>query len=73
VDLLYQKLEIKERIYALNIPDADKIIDKITHILIIQLILKDKIEESYRFLEKLREAIGKSWQELELLLLSYKS
>jgi Na(+)-translocating NADH:ubiquinone oxidoreductase F subunit len=73
VDLLYQKLEIKERIYALNIRDADKIIEKITHILIVQLILKDKIDESYSFLEKVRETIGKSWQELELLLLSYKS
>ncbi|GAB61036.1 MAG: hypothetical protein DWB56_09040 [Candidatus Jettenia sp.] len=73
VDLLYQKLEIKEKIYALNIPNADKLIEKISHILIIQLILKDKIDESYRFLEQVKEAIGKSGQELELMLLSYKS
>ena len=73
VDLIYQKLEIKEKIYSLNIPNADKLIEKIGHILIIQLILKDKIEESYRFLEQVREAIGKSGQELESMLLSYKS
>lgn len=73
VDLIYQKLEIKEKIYGLNIPNADKLIEKIGHILIIQLILKDKIEESYRFLDLVRGALGKSAQELESMLLSYKS
>ena len=73
VDLIYQKLEIKEKIFSLNIPNADKLNEKITSILIIQLILRDKIEESYRFLDKVRETLGKSTQELETMLLSYKS
>ncbi len=73
VDMIYQKLEIKEKMYRSNIPNADKLIEKIGHILIIQLILKDKIEESYRFLDLVRGALGKSVQELESMLLSYKS
>lgn len=73
VELIYQKLEIKEKIHSLNIPNADKLIEKIGHILIVQLILKDKMEESYHFLEQVREALGKSGQELESMLLAYKS
>lgn len=73
VDLIYQKLEIKETISRLNLPDADKLIERISQILIIQLILKDKIEESYRFLEQVRESLGKSVQELESVLSVYKS
>ncbi|QQR67153.1 MAG: 2Fe-2S iron-sulfur cluster binding domain-containing protein [Candidatus Brocadia sp.] len=73
VDLIYQKLEIKETISRLNLPDADKFIERISQILIIQLILKDKIEESYRFLELVRESLGKSVQELESVLSVYKS
>ncbi|MCF6157143.1 MAG: 2Fe-2S iron-sulfur cluster binding domain-containing protein [wastewater metagenome] len=71
VDLLYQKLEMKEKIHALNMPNADKLIEDISRILIIRLILKDKIDEGYHFLERVREAIDKSTQELESLLLSY--
>jgi len=73
VDLLYQKLEIKEKIFSLNIPNADKLIEKISSILIIQLILKDKIDASYDFLKQVRETLDKSPQELESFLLSYKS
>ncbi|OQZ04634.1 MAG: hypothetical protein B6D34_02490 [Candidatus Brocadia sp. UTAMX1] len=73
VDLIYQKLEIKEIIFRLNLPDADKFIERISQILIIQLILKDKIEESYRFLELVRESLGKSVQELESVFSAYKS
>lgn len=73
VDLLYQKLEIKEKISGLNIPNADKLIEKISNILIIQLILKDKIDASYDFLKQIREILDRSPQELESLLLSYKS
>lgn len=72
VDLIYQKLEIKERLRALNVPNIDKITEKINHILIIQLILKDKIEESYRFLGQVKEMMAKSPDSLETLLLSYK-
>jgi hypothetical protein len=73
VDLLYQKLEIKEKIFSLNIPNADKLIEKVGNILIIQLILKDKIDASYDFLKQVREILDRSPQELESLLLSYKS
>ena len=73
VDLLYQKLEIKEKIFSLNMPNADKLIEKISQILIIQLILKDKIDASYDFLKQVREILDRSPQELESLLLSYKS
>ena len=73
VDLLYQKLEIKEKLLAQNIPNADKLIEKVGTILILQLILKDKIEESYRFLEQVRAAMNKSVQELESMLNPYKS
>lgn len=73
VDLLYQKLEIKERLYALNIPDADKLVERIGHILIVQLILKDKIDASYLFLKEVREALEKSPQELGTALATYKA
>ena len=73
VDLLYQKLEIKEKIFSLNVPNADKLIEKISSILIIQLILKDKIDASYDFLKQVRETLDKSPLELESFLLSYKS
>jgi len=73
VDLLYQKLEIKEKMSGLNIPNADKLIEKISSILIIQLILKDKIDASYDFLKQVRETLDRSPQELESMLLSYKS
>ena len=73
VDLLYQKLEIKEKMSGLNIPNADKLIEKISSILIIQLILKDKIDASYIFLKQVREILDRSPQELESMLLSYKS
>ncbi|MDR4509416.1 MAG: 2Fe-2S iron-sulfur cluster-binding protein [Candidatus Brocadiaceae bacterium] len=75
VDLIYQKLEIKDKLYALKIPDVDKLMEKIGFILIIQLILRDKIEESYQFLEQVREAIEKPGEKdkaLESVLLSYK-
>lgn len=73
VDLIYQKLEIKEKILRSNLPNADKLIEKIGQILIIQLILKDKIEESYRFLDQVKESLDKSPQELESFLSAYKS
>ncbi|MDE1889644.1 MAG: 2Fe-2S iron-sulfur cluster binding domain-containing protein [Planctomycetota bacterium] len=73
VDLLYQKLEIKEKLCALNLPNADKLVEKISNILIIQLILKDKIDASYDFLKQVREILDRSPQELESFLLSYKS
>lgn len=73
VDMLYQKLEIKEKIQSLNLPNADKLIEGIGHVLIVQLLLKDKIDEGYRFLEQIREAFNKPKQELESMLLSYKS
>lgn len=74
VDLIYQKLEIKQRIYRLNLANTDNLIEKITHVLIVQLILKDKIEESYRFLDLVRDILEKSEQKdkgLETIIQSY--
>lgn len=74
VDLIYQKLEIKEKLYSLNIPNADGLIEKISHILIVQLILRDKIEEGYHFLNMVKETLEKSEQKdkgLETIIQSY--
>jgi len=75
VDILYQKLELKEKMQEKNIPDTNKYIEKLTNILVFQLLLKDKIEESYEFVGKVRDIIESSEQkeqELNRLLDSYK-
>ncbi|MCF6148376.1 MAG: 2Fe-2S iron-sulfur cluster binding domain-containing protein [Candidatus Kuenenia sp.] len=75
VDILYQKLELKEKMLSLNIPDAEKIIEKLTFTLVIQLLLRDKIEEGYDFIGKVRNIIETSGQKdkgLIALLDSYK-
>lgn len=73
VDLLYQKLELKQRITALNLPNTNNLIEKMGQILILQLILKDKIDASYDFLKQVRDTLDNSPQTLESMLLSFKS
>jgi Na+-transporting NADH:ubiquinone oxidoreductase subunit NqrF len=51
LDLIYQKLTITKIFKQLNLHHADKDIEKMTTILIIKLILRDKIDESYIFLD----------------------
>ncbi|MBZ0191786.1 MAG: 2Fe-2S iron-sulfur cluster binding domain-containing protein [Candidatus Kuenenia stuttgartiensis] len=75
VDILYQKLELKEKMLAANIPDAGKIIEKLTFTLVVQLLLRDKIEEGYSFIGKVRnilETSGQKDKDLVALLDSYK-
>jgi Na+-transporting NADH:ubiquinone oxidoreductase subunit F len=62
LDLIYQKLEIKRMIKQLGLHHADRDIEKISNILIMKLILRDKVEESYDFLDKVKEVLIKKWR-----------
>jgi Na(+)-translocating NADH:ubiquinone oxidoreductase F subunit len=62
LDLLYQKLKIKKMIKQLGLLHANRDIENMSNILIMKLILRDKIEESYAFLDKVREALIKGWR-----------
>jgi hypothetical protein len=62
LDLLYQKLKIKKMIKQLGLLHANRDIENMSNILIMKLILRDKIEESYTFLDKVREALIKGWR-----------
>jgi len=57
LDLIYQKLMITKMFKQLNLRHADKDIEKMTTILIIKLILRDKIDESYIFLDKIKDIL----------------
>ncbi|ODS31681.1 MAG: Na+-translocating NADH-quinone reductase subunit F [Candidatus Scalindua rubra] len=75
LDLIYQKLKIKKTIKQLGLHHADRDIEKITHILIMKLILRDKIDESYDFLDKVREILIKTWRkehDLKILFKEYE-
>jgi len=58
LDLIYQKLTIKRMFKQLGLHHADRDIEKMTNILIIKLILRDKIDESYIFLDKVKEILA---------------
>ncbi|GAX60576.1 Na+-translocating NADH-quinone reductase subunit F [Candidatus Scalindua japonica] len=58
LDLIYQKLLISKMFKQLGLHHADRDIEKMTNILIIKLILRDKIDESYIFLDKIREILS---------------
>ncbi len=62
LDLIYQKLEIKNKIKKLHLHHTDRDIEKMSSILIMKLILRDKIEESYAFLDKVRDLLEKTWR-----------
>ena len=62
LDLLYQKLKLKKMIKQLGLLHANRDIENMSNILIMKLILRDKIEESYTFLDKVREALIKGWR-----------
>jgi hypothetical protein len=57
LDLIYQKLMITKMFKQLGLQHADRDIEKMTTILIIKLILRDKIDESYTFLDKIKEIL----------------
>ena len=62
LDLIYHKLEIEDKIKELGLHHADSDIEKMSNILIMKLILRDKIEESYAFLDKVGDALGEHWR-----------
>ena len=57
LDLIYQKLMITKMFKQLGLHHADRASEKMTTILIIKLILRDKIDESYTFLDKVKEIL----------------
>jgi hypothetical protein len=58
LDLIYHKLEIEDKIKESGLHHAGRDIEKMSNILIMKLILRDKIEESYVFLDKVGDALG---------------
>ncbi len=62
LDLLYQKLKIKKMIKELGLLHANRDIDDMSNILIMKLILRDKIEESYAFMDKVSGALINGWR-----------
>jgi Na+-transporting NADH:ubiquinone oxidoreductase subunit NqrF len=62
LDLIYHKLEIEDKIKELGLHYASRDIEKMSNILIMKLILRDKIEESYVFLDKVGDALGEHWR-----------
>ncbi len=72
LDLIYQKLMMQKMIKQLGLHHADRDIEKMTNILIIKLILRDKIEESYTFLDKVKEILVKHWRKEHYLKMLFK-
>lgn len=75
LDLMYQKLELTKEITKSGLPHTDKDIEKLTNILLIKMLLRDKIDEAYIFLNKVREVLkGPSKKEngLEELFKKYE-
>jgi hypothetical protein len=72
LDLIYQKLMMQKMIKQLSLHHADRDIEKMTNILIIKLILRDKIEESYTFLDKVKEILVKHWRKEHYLKMLFK-
>jgi NAD(P)H-flavin reductase len=67
LDLIYQKLMMTKMFKQLGLHHADKDIEKITKILVIKLILRDKIDESYIFLDKIKEILAQQSDKEDLL------
>ncbi len=59
LDLIYQKLKIQKKFKRIALPHAERYIQRMTNILIIKLILRDKIDESYIFLDKISAILVK--------------
>ena len=72
LDMIYQKLEISNKIREQGLPHSDSIIEKISNIMIMKLILRDKIDEAYEFLDKVREVLEKTERKEDTLELLFK-
>ncbi len=57
LDLIYQKLKLKKMIRQLGLHHANRDLKEMTNILIMKLILRNKIEEGYEFLEKVNASL----------------
>ncbi|GJQ57702.1 MAG: hypothetical protein D8M57_00490 [Candidatus Scalindua sp. AMX11] len=68
LDLIYQNRELKNRIEALHLPNADEYIKKISFTLIIKLILRDKIDDSYTFLDNVEKIVENDEESKEAAL-----
>lgn len=62
IDLIYHKLMIRNTIKQLDLHHGDRDIEKMSTILVMKLILRDKIEEGYNFLDKIQEVLLKRWR-----------
>ncbi len=60
LDLIYQKLEISNKIRERVLHHTDSDIEKMSNIMIMKLILRDKIDEAYTFLDKVWDILEKS-------------
>ena len=75
LDLIYHSIEIINEIKEKRLHHTDRDIEKLNNILIIKLILRDKIDEGYIFLDKVKDALEKHWRKehwLELLFKEYE-
>lgn len=75
LDLIYQKLEIANKIKEQGLHHADRDIERMSNILIIKLILRDKIDDGYAFVDKVRDVLEKGWKKehnLESLFKEYE-
>jgi Na(+)-translocating NADH:ubiquinone oxidoreductase F subunit len=60
LDLIYQKFEISNKIKEQGLLHTNRYIEKMSNIMIIKLILRDKIDEAYIFLDKVWDIAEKS-------------
>ncbi len=60
LDLIYQKLEISNKIKEQGLLHTNRYIEKMSNIMIMKLILRDKIDEAYTFLDKVWDIVEKS-------------
>ncbi len=75
LELIYQKLEISNKIREQGLYHAGRDIERMSNILVIKLILRDRIDDGYEFLDKARDALEKKWRKehnLELLFKEYE-
>ena len=60
LDLIYQKFEISNKIKEQGLLHTNRYIEKMSNIMIMKLILRDKIDEAYIFLDKVWDIVEKS-------------
>ncbi len=60
LDMIYQKFEISNKIKKQGLLHTNRYIEKMSNIMIMKLILRDKIDEAYIFLDKVCDIVEKS-------------